>query len=99
MLAEYKNRRQLTLNCLEEFNGVSCLRPKGAFYVFPDFSRVEESDEKLAIDILEKVGVVTVPGSGFGAAGTGHLRISYSTNQEQIKEGMNRIKSYMESRS
>lgn len=98
MLTEYKKRRELIMDCLEKLDGVFCSRPKGAFYVFPDFSRIEESDEKLAIEILEKAGVVTVPGSGFGVAGAGHLRISYSTNQEQIREGMNRIESYLESK-
>lgn len=98
MLTEYKKRRELTMNCLEKLNDVFCLRPKGAFYVFPDFSRIKESDENLAIEILEKAGVVTVPGSGFGATGAGHLRISYSTSQEQIREGMNRIRSYLESK-
>jgi aspartate/methionine/tyrosine aminotransferase len=99
MLAEYKKRRELIMKELDKLDDVSCSRPKGAFYVFPDFSRIEESDEKLAIEILEKAGVVTVPGSGFGTAGEGHLRISYSAEKEQIREGMNRIRSYLESRT
>ena len=99
MLAEYKKRRELIMKELDKLDDVSCSRPKGAFYVFPDFSRIEESDEKLAVEILEKAGVVTVPGSGFGTAGKGHLRISYSAEQEQIREGMNRIRSYLESRT
>ena len=99
MLAEYKKRRELIMKELEKLDDVSCSRPKGAFYVFPDFSTIEESDEKLAIEILKKAGVVTVPGSGFGTAGEGHLRISYSAEQEQIREGMNRIRSYLESRT
>jgi aminotransferase len=99
MLVEYKKRRELIMNELEKLDYVLCSRPRGAFYVFPDFSRIEESDENLAIEILEKAGVVTVPGSGFGTAGEGHLRISYSADQEQIREGMNRIESYLESKT
>jgi aminotransferase len=99
MLAEYKKRRELILNELDKLDDVSCSKPKGAFYVFPDFSGIETSDEKLAIEILKDTGVVTVPGSGFGTAGEGHLRISYSAEQEQIREGMNRIRSYLESRT
>jgi aspartate/methionine/tyrosine aminotransferase len=99
MLAEYRKRRELIMNEVKRLDDVSCSRPKGAFYIFPDFSRIKESDEKLAIEILEKAGVVMVPGSGFGTAGKGHLRISYSAEQEQIREGMNRIRSYLESRT
>ena len=99
MLKEYKKRRELVLNELDKLKMVSYTQPKGAFYVFPDFSQLEKSDEKLATKILEKVRVVTVPGSGFGKAGQGHLRISYSPDYEQVKEGMKRIRNYVESRA
>jgi aminotransferase len=71
--------------------------PRGAFYVFPDFSRYERSDEKLALDILKQARVVTVPGSGFGKVGEGHLRISYSADYGLVEEGMKRIKGYLAS--
>jgi aspartate/methionine/tyrosine aminotransferase len=99
MLKEYKKRRELVLNELDKLKMLSYTQPKGAFYVFPDFSKLEKSDEKLATKILEKVRVVTVPGSGFGKAGQGHLRISYSPDYEQVKEGMKRIRNYVESRA
>lgn len=98
MVTEYKKRRKLMMDELDKLNDVSYVRPKGAFYVFPDFSKIEKSDEKLATEILTKAKVVTVPGSGFGKAGEGYLRISYSANLDQIKEGMKRIKSYVDSR-
>lgn len=99
MLAEYKRRREMVLSELNKLRTLSCVAPKGAFYVFPDFSKIERSDEKLATEILEKARVVTVPGSGFGKAGQGHLRISYSPDYEQVKEGMKRIESFVESRT
>lgn len=98
MVTEYKERRKLMMNELDKLDDVSYVRPKGAFYVFPDFSKLEKSDEKLADEILTKAKVVTVPGSGFGKAGKGCLRISYSANLDQIKEGMKRIESYVDSR-
>ncbi len=98
MVAEYKKRRKLMMDELDKLDGVSYARPKGAFYVFPDFSKLEKSDEKLAAEILTKAKVVTVPGSGFGKAGEGCLRISYSADLDQIKEGLKRIKSYLDSR-
>lgn len=99
MLTEYARRRKLVLSELSRLKLLSCVPPKGAFYVFPDCSKLEKSDEKLATEILEKAKVVTVPGSGFGEAGQGHLRISYSPEYEQVKEGMKRIRSFVDSRT
>jgi aspartate/methionine/tyrosine aminotransferase len=94
MLAEYRKRRELAIRDLSTLKALSYMVPRGAFYVFPDFSRYEQSDEKLALDILKQARVVTVPGSGFGKAGEGHLRISYSTSYGQVEEGMKRIRDY-----
>jgi aspartate/methionine/tyrosine aminotransferase len=99
MVAEYSRRRKLVTSELKTLRGCSCPIPKGAFYVFPDFSELEKSDEVLATQILEKARVVTVPGSGFGKAGEGHLRISYSPEYKQVEEGIKRIVSYIESRT
>jgi aspartate/methionine/tyrosine aminotransferase len=96
MVKEYDRRRRCVLSELGRVKAVSCTRPKGAFYVFPDFSRFEESDEALASYLLKNAGVATAPGSGFGKAGTGHLRISYSVSYEQAKEGMRRIRESLE---
>jgi aspartate/methionine/tyrosine aminotransferase len=97
MRAEYERRRGLVMNEISRLRHVLYEVPKGAFYVFPDFSKLEKSDEKLAVHLLEKAEVVTVPGSGFGNAGKGHLRISYAPEYRQVKEGMKRIRSYFES--
>jgi len=99
MAAEYARRRRLALDEIGKLKCVSCTVPKGAFYVFPNFSDFEKSDETWAIEILKQAKVVTVPGSGFGKAGKGHLRISYSSDYEQVKEGMKRIRSYVESKT
>ena len=96
MVTEYNRRRKLVLHEFERIESVSYTRPKGAFYVFPDFSRCDKSDEAFASCLLKEAGVVTAPGSGFGKAGEGHLRISYSVSYEQIKEGMKRIRRFLE---
>jgi aminotransferase len=98
MVKEYNRRRELVLNELEKIESLSYAKPKGAFYVFPDFTSYEKSDEVLATNLLKKGRVVTAPGSGFGRAGQGHLRISYSVSYEQVKEGMKRIRKYFEDR-
>jgi aminotransferase len=99
MVAEYNRRRSLVINELSKLESISYTIPNGAFYVFPNLSKLDKSDETLALDILAKAKVVTVPGSGFGKAGEGHLRISYSADYEQVEEGMKRIRSYIESKA
>jgi len=94
MVAEYNRRRKLMLNELDRIRSLSYTIPKGAFYVFPNFSSFEKSDEALAENLLKKARVATAPGSGFGRAGEGHLRISYSVSYEQVKEGMRRIRNF-----
>jgi aminotransferase len=98
MIKEYDRRRKLAINELDKIASLSYTMPKGAFYVFPNFSSFEESDEAMALYLLKKAGVVTVPGSGFGKAGEGHLRISYSVSYEQVKEGMKRLKECLDFR-
>lgn len=95
MLREYNRRRKLLIDELNLIKSFFYTAPKGAFYVFPDFSTFEKSDEALALRLLREAGVVTVPGSGFGTAGEGHLRISYSVSYEQVKEGMKRIRTHL----
>jgi aspartate/methionine/tyrosine aminotransferase len=96
MVTEYNRRREFVLDELHRIKSLSYTIPKGAFYVFPNFSRYEKSDEAFASYLLKEAGVVTAPGSGFGKAGEGHLRISYSVSYEQIKEGMKRIRKLLE---
>ncbi len=97
MVTEFDRRRKLVLHELEEaIKELSYTVPKGAFYVFPNFSNFEKSDESLASRLLKNAGVVTAPGSGFGKTGEGHLRISYSIAYDQVKEGIARIRKYLE---
>jgi aminotransferase len=98
MITEYARRREYVLRELDGIESLSFVEPKGAFYVFPNFSNFEKSDEILASHLLKEAGVVTAPGSGFGKAGEGHLRISYSVSYEEVREGIGRIKRYLKNR-
>jgi aminotransferase len=99
MVTEYNRRRQFVLNELGKIKSLPYTIPKGAFYIFPNFSSYEESDEAMALYLLKEAGVVTAPGSGFGSAGEGHLRISHSVSYEQVKEGMKRIRKCLEDKA
>jgi aspartate aminotransferase len=98
MVSAFDRRRNYIVNRLNGMKGVSCYKPVGAFYVFPNFSfyhgrsyqgkkMVNSSD--LAVFLLEVARVAVVPGIEFGA--DAFQRLSYATSMEDIREGLNRI--------
>ncbi len=95
MVARFKKRRDLIMREISELPEVTCTVPKGAFYAFPNFSRYGSSGE-LAMALLEQAKVVVTPGTAFGDAGEGYLRLSFATSEENITEGMRRIKEYLD---
>ncbi len=91
MVDEYDRRRKTVMRALDKLPDVKYVKPKGAFYVYPDFSAYEKDDWKLAEHLLKAAHVITVPGTGFGDVGKGHLRISYSIPYEKVAKGMDKI--------
>ncbi len=91
MTAEFARRRNALLARLAEIPGVSCVRPQGAFYLFPNVRSYGVTSEAMADYLLQHAGVAVVPGSAFGAEGEGHIRISYCTELERVIEGGTRI--------
>ncbi len=97
MREEFRRRRDRACELIEEIPGVSVHRPKGAFYLFPNFSTYASKiggDVRLAQELLEKGKVACVPGSPFGAEG--YLRISYALDRESLEKGIERIRSTLE---
>lgn len=92
MVKEYSERRELVLKGLEETPKIKCLKPQGAFYVFPNIKEFKMSSEQFAMQMLEKARVVLVPGTAFGDNGEGYIRISYATSKEKLAEALKRIK-------
>ena len=97
----FKERRDFVVNSLNNINGISCLKPEGAFYVFPNCKKLLGKKTKLKTDkdfvqkLLEKSEVAVVQGSAFGL--DGYFRISYATSMENLEKAMGRIKSFCES--
>ncbi|AKL98706.1 pyridoxal phosphate-dependent aminotransferase [Endomicrobium proavitum] len=98
MRAEFEKRRDYIHERLNKIEGISCSKPSGAFYVFPDISKllgktfgakVINTDSEFAQYLLETAKIAVVPGSAFGA--DGYMRLSYATSLELIKEGMDRL--------
>src|SRR3989441_8711481 len=90
MVKEFRARRDLVLKELAKIDVLSTFRPNGAFYVFPR-TDVKIDSANLCERILKEASVAVTPGSAFGAAGEGHIRISYAASRETILEGLQRI--------
>ena len=96
----FKERRDFVVKSLNNIDGISCLKPNGAFYVFPNCKKLLNKRTKLKKDtdfvqnLLEKQNVAAVQGSAFGL--DGYFRISYATSMAKLKVAMNRIKKFCE---
>ena len=97
MVEEYQKRRDRVVEALNGMDGVTCACPAGAFYVFPDVSALLGAGSpcttaaQLAARILSEGGVALLPGTDFGAAGEGYLRLSYVRDMSTLEEGMKRM--------
>lgn len=91
MVETFKKRRDLALDLISEIPQLECNVPEGAFYLFPRCS-VDMPSNELAERLLKEAKVAVTPGRAFGPAGEGFFRISYATGEDQIREGLSRIK-------
>ena len=90
MKSEYFRRRNFIVSGFNEM-GLPCLYPDGAFYVFPDISSTGLNSREFAMKLLKAEKVAVVPGLVFGPAGENHIRCSFATSMENIKEAMKRM--------
>lgn len=91
MVEEFRKRRDVIVKGLNELPGVSCITPKGAFYVFPNVQDVPMPSRELAAYILNEANVAVLSGTAFGKYGDGYLRLSYANSIPNLEEGLNRI--------
>lgn len=93
MIREYQKRRDVIYSELSKIPGVKCVKPRGAFYIFPNFSEIMRDSTKLTYYLLEHARVAVVPGVAFGpVVGEGHIRISFATSTENLREAARRIR-------
>jgi aspartate aminotransferase len=88
---EYRRRRDLMLSGLNEL-GLTCESPAGAFYAFPDATRISRESREAAEVLLDTAQVAAVPGIVFGPHGEGHLRFSFSNPVETIEAGLESLR-------
>jgi aspartate/methionine/tyrosine aminotransferase len=96
MVREFRARRDLIVDGLNSIPGVSCLRPSGAFYVFPDISGTGLSGPQLTDRLLNEAGVSVLSGTAFGNVGANHVRISYANSRERISIALDRMRTVLE---
>jgi aspartate aminotransferase len=91
----YEERRNIIVEGLNQISGVTCQKPQGAFYAFPNVKSFGYTSSVLANRLLDEGGVAVLPGSAFGENGEGYLRLSFATSIEQIRDGLERMAQVM----
>jgi aspartate/methionine/tyrosine aminotransferase len=96
MVAQYQRRRDIIVDGLNKLPGVRCLKPQGAFYVFPNIKDTGRTSDEVARVMLDH-GVAVLPGPGFGKYGEGYLRLAYSNSIENIQLALERMNEALKS--
>ena len=96
MVAEFKRRRDILVDGLNKLPGVTCKRPRGAFYVFPNITGSKRTSAEVADRLLQEAGVAVLSGAAFGAHGEGYLRISYANSEGNLRKALDRMRTVFE---
>jgi aspartate aminotransferase len=91
MVAELRGRREVIVDGLNRIPGLHCLRPEGAFYVFPSIADLGQPADEVERLLLRRAGVACLAGTAFGAGGEGFLRLSYANSVENIEAALDAI--------
>ena len=92
MISSYRQRRDLVISLLQEIPGVQVAKPNGAFYAFPNVTAFGMPSRDVAMRLVNEAGVGAVHGSAFGEAGEGYLRIAYACSEDEIRDGIGRMR-------
>jgi len=93
MVAEFKKRRDVIVGGLNKIDGISCKKPLGAFYAFPNITGTGWKSKKLADYLLDEFGIAALSGTAFGDFGEGYMRFSYANSIENINKALSTIES------
>jgi len=96
MVEEYRSRRDLIYDLLRRIDGIRVIKPKGAFYIFPNISSYGMKSLNLMKYLLAEAKVAVLHGTAFGQYGEGYLRLSYALSKEEIIEGLRRMRDALE---
>lgn len=96
MIRDYTRRRDILVDGINSIPGFSCEKPAGSFYAFVNIQKFGKTSQEFAEELLKNAGVVTVPGSAFGHAGEGYLRLVFANSDENLREAVRRISAYVQ---
>jgi aspartate/methionine/tyrosine aminotransferase len=91
MVQEFHRRRDVLVDGLNKIPGIHCLKPQGAFYVFPNIKGLGMPSKVLADRLLNEAGVSLLPGTAFGEYGEGYLRMSFANSLSNLETALERI--------
>jgi aspartate aminotransferase len=91
MVKVFQHRRDLVVDGLNAIPGVRCAKPQGSFYAFPNIEGTGFGERELADRLLEEAGVAVLPGTAFGVAGKGYIRLAYTQSEDELKRGLKQI--------
>lgn len=91
MVEEFRKRREVIVPGLNKIEGITCKKPRGAFYVFPNITGTGMNSKALGDHLLYNAGVAVLPGTSFGKYGEGYLRLSFANSVENINKALDRI--------
>lgn len=94
MRQAFESRAKKAVELLNEIDGISVLKPNGAFYLFVNIKDISNNSMEFCKELLKETGVAVVPGVGFGSEG--YFRFSFATDMTIIQEGIRRIKKFVE---
>lgn len=95
MVVDYTRRRDILIDGLNAIPGISCKKSAGSFYAFANIKAFGKTSQEFAEELVERAGVVVVPGSAFGEMGEGYLRLVFANSDENLKEAVRRIAEYV----
>jgi len=91
MVKVFERRRDLVVDGLNAIPGMRCARPQGAFYAFPNIDGTGFDERELSDRLLTEAGVALLPGTAFGDAGKGYVRLAYTQSEDELQRGLDRI--------
>ena len=96
MMDEFRQRRDVIVEGLNSLPGVTCIKPKGAFYAFPNITKTGLTSEEFEEYMLNEAGVALAPGPIFGENGEGYVRMCYCNSMENIKKAIGKMKNVLD---
>jgi len=91
MVKVFEHRRDLVVDGLNAIPGVRCAKPQGSFYAFPNIKGTGFDERELADRLLTEAGVAVLPGTAFGEAGKGYIRLAYTQSEDELRRGLKQI--------